>query len=142
MSYQIRRIDPFWMEHPLVKVLAAGGVVLALAGVLAKMTFLFAAGGIVAAVGILLATKPAISLSLAILGILGGLLTFVAFPNVQVADLSFPFKLLAAVVFSILYSVLMDAVVLVIALAYNLVGAIFGGISVDLEEGEPPSQGG
>ena len=51
--------------------------------------------------------------------------------------MSFPLKMLSTLLFTVFYTVLMDGVVLLICVLYNLfAGAIgLGGFSLDLEEG-------
>ena len=134
MSYQIKRIDPYWMTHPMVPILVAAGAVIALIGHQTDRNFIGIVGVVVMGVAVLVATKPVLSAVLGTLGVFGGLVTFVVLPNPQMVGMSLLLKLLSTLLFAALYMVLMDALVLAIAFLYNLFGAGLRGISLDLEE--------
>ncbi|MFH1726334.1 MAG: hypothetical protein ABII00_17120 [Elusimicrobiota bacterium] len=137
MSYRIRRVDPFWIAHPVVIGAAVIGVILALFGYWKDFVPLSIIGGIALAGGVLAATRPAISAVLGALGFLGGLITFIILPNPQLADLAWGWKLVSTLFFGLLYMVLMDALVLVVSALYNFFANTLnlGGIHLDIEEG-------
>ncbi|MFA6030645.1 MAG: hypothetical protein WC969_12380 [Elusimicrobiota bacterium] len=136
MSYNIRRIDPFWKASPVVLAVAIIGAVIAMFGYTKGNMLIAGVGALAMAVGVLLAAKPALSLVLGCLGLFGGLVTFVLMPNMQTADMSLPMKLLSTLLFTVLYMVLMDALVLVVAALYNFFGGTLGGITVEFEGGQ------
>lgn len=137
MSYRVRRIDPFWIAHPLVITAAVLGVVLAMFGYAKNQFLVSLIGAVLMGVGVLLAAKPAVSGVLGTLGLFGGFITFIILPNPQLADASFFWKLVSAFFFALLYMILMDALVLVVAALYNLFGNTLnlGGIQLEFEEG-------
>ena len=134
MSYQIKRIDPYWITHPMIPVLVAAGAVVALIGHLTDRNFVGILGIVVMGVAVLIATKPVLSAVLATLGVFGGLVTFVILPNPQMVGMTLVLKFLSTLLFAALYMVLMDALVLAIAFLYNLFGTGLRGVSLDLEE--------
>ena len=140
MSYRIRRIDPFWMPNLAVLATAGGGLVICLFGLSLANQLLTISGAVLLAGGVLVATKPAISAVMGTLGILGGLVTFLMKPDASLAGLPILWRLVSALFFSILYMVLMDALVLVVCSLYNLFGGTLnlGGIHMDIEDtGDP-----
>lgn len=141
MSYQVRRIDPYWMTHPMVPVLFAAGVVVAVIGQQADKAFIAIAGLVIAGAATLLGTKPIISAVLSALGLIGGLITFVILPQPQMVGMPVTMRLISTVLFSLLYMVLMDALVLVVAALYNFFGASLGGIHMEIEETAAPAEG-
>jgi len=140
MSYHIKRVDPYWMTHPAVGAGVVAGVALCCVGILAKQTVLVIAGFAITGVSVFLATKIAVSALLGTLGFFGGLATFILFPADKVADMSFMLRVLSTLLFMLLYTVLMDAVVLAASFFYNLFGAIWGGIYLDIEQAGPEGE--
>lgn len=139
MSYRVKRIDPYWMKNPVLPVVAVAGVLVALVAVQRGIFPVAIVGAVVGGLAVFLSTKPAVSAVLATLGLLGGLTTFLIVPNSQNAAMTIPLRLLSTILFTLFYTVLMDGVVLLIAVLYNLFsGAIgLGGLSLDMEdEGE------
>ncbi|OGR99475.1 MAG: hypothetical protein A2V88_04545 [Elusimicrobia bacterium RBG_16_66_12] len=139
MSYRVKRIDPYWMKNPILPIVAVAGVLVALVAVQRAMFPVAIGGAVVGGVAVFLSTKPAVSAVLATLGLLGGLTTFLIVPNSQNAAMTVPLRLLSTVLFTLFYTVLMDGVVLLIAVLYNLFSGVIGlgGLSLDLEdEGE------
>ena len=139
MSYRVKRIDPYWMKNPILPIVAVVGVLVALVAVQRGMFPVAVVGAVVGGLAVFLSTKPAVSAVLATLGLLGGLTTFLIVPNSQNAAMTIPLRLLSTILFTLFYTVLMDGVVLLIAVLYNLFsGAIgLGGLSLDMEdEGE------
>ena len=136
MSYRIRRIDPFWIAHPVVIAAAVVGMLLALGGYAKNNIALSIIGGVSMAGGVLAATKPAVSAVLGSLGFFGGLITFVILPNPQLADSPLFWKLVSTLFFALLYMVLMDALVLLVSALYNFFGnsVNLGGIHLEIEE--------
>lgn len=141
MSYRVKRIDPYWIRNPALPAAAVIGVGAALALISKGMVVPAILGAVVGGAAVILATKPAVTAVLGTLGLVGGLTTFIFVPNSQSADMSLALRLLSTVLFMLFYTVLMDGVVLLIAVLYNLfAGAIgLGGLSVELEdEGAEP----
>ena len=136
MSYRVRRIDPFWITNPILPVVAIVGAGAALALINRNAVMPAIAAAVVGGIAIILATQPAVSAVLGTLGLLGGLMTFVLVPNVQNASMALSMRLLSTLLFTLFYTVLMDGVVLLVAVLYNLFagGLGLGGLSFDLEE--------
>ena len=136
MSYRVKRIDPYWIKNPILPVVAVAGVLAALALVTRDMVPLAIVSAVVGGLAVILSTKPAVSAVLGTLGLIGGLTTFILVPNSQNAAMTLPLKLLSTILFTLFYTVLMDGVVLLISVLYNLfAGAIgLGGLSLDLED--------
>ena len=138
MSYEVKRINPFWHTHPMIPTAVAVGAILGLVGYRMSSAIISGIGGLVAAGAILFAARPVLSALLGTLGLLGGLAQFVVIPNMNSASMSMPMRLGAAVLFGLFYMVLMDALVLVVSVLYNLfAGAIgLGGLRLELESVE------
>jgi hypothetical protein len=141
MTQQLKRIDPYWHTHPMIPTGVAVGAILALIGYLKAATVLAAVGGGVAALAILFAARPVISAVLGTLGLAGGLLSFVVVPNLSAAGMSVPLKLVATLMFAVFYMVLMDALVLVLTVLYNLFSDTFGmsAVRLELEAADEPA---
>ena len=133
MAYRVRRIDPFWMANPLVIAAAAVGLVLALFGYSKGNAGLSIVGGVLLGIGVLVATKPAVTGVLATLGFFGGIVNFVVLPNAQLGGASLPWRLVSTAFFALLYTVLMEALVLVVAALYNLFAGSMNGGALELE---------
>jgi len=146
MAYQVRRIDPFWFRHPLIAALTIGGIALGLAGLAVQANASAAGvaapgygtpvyiGLILGGMGALLMTKPAVSAAVGCVALLGGISTFVLQPSASGEGLPLLSRIVAALVWWLVYTALMDAVVLLAASLYNLFALSFGGVTVDLEE--------
>ena len=133
MAYRVRRIDPFWMAHPAVIAAAVIGLVLALLGYSKGNPSLSIIGGVLLGIGVLVATKPAVTGVLATLGFFGGIVNFVVLPNAQLGGASLPWKLVSTLFFALLYTVLMEALVLVVAALYNLFAGSMNAGALELE---------
>lgn len=135
MSYQLKRINPFWHTHPMIPVGVVIGGILGLIGFQTQQVVVGGAGGLVAAAAVLFAARPVISALLGTLGVLGGIMQFVFLPNLNSAGMSLGMRWGAALLFGVFYMVLMDALVLVVSVLYNLfAGAIgLGGLRLELE---------
>lgn len=138
MSYRVRRIDPYWIKNPILPVVAVVGIGAALALIGRDMVMPAIGAAVVGGVAIILSTQPAVSAVLGTLGLLGGLMTFVLVPNSQNAAMAMSMRLLSTLLFTLFYTVLMDGVVLLVAVLYNLFagGLGLGGLSLDLGEDE------
>lgn len=136
MSYRVKRIDPYWVKNPVLPVAAAGGVLVALVAVQRGLFPAAVGGAVVGGLAVFLSTKPAVSAVMATLGLLGGLTTFLLVPNSQNAAMTIPLRLLSTLLFTLFYTVLMDGVVLLVAVLYNLFAGVvgLGGLSLDLED--------
>ena len=143
MSYQLKRIDPFWHTHPMIPTGVAIGAICALIGFVSNRTGVAILGAGITGVAIVAAARPVISALLGTLGLCGGLATFILVPtNLNTAGMSLPMKLVSTILFALFYMVLMDALVLVVSVLYNFFGSVIGlgGIKLDLvavEEAQP-----
>jgi len=138
MTQQVKRIDPYWHTHPMIPTGVAIGAILALIGYLKDKPVLFVAGLVIAGLAILFAARPVMSAVLGSLGLAGGLLSLVVVPNLSTAGMSLGLKLVAALMFAVVFMVLWDAIVLVLAALYNLYSHTLGlsGVRLDLETAE------
>ena len=139
MSYQLKRINPFWHTHPMIPTGVAVGMICGLVGYSSGKPIVLGFGGVVGGLAILFAARPAISALLATMGIFGGLATFVFFPrDVNAEAMNMGQKLLSTGLFALFYMVLMDALVLVVCVLYNLyAGTVgLGGIKLELDQAE------
>ena len=137
MSYRVKRIDPYGSKNPILSVVAVVGVAAALALMTREGSIIPAAvAGAVGGIAMMLCVAPAISAMLATLGFAGGLVQFFIVPNAQNATMTVPYKLLSTLLFTLFYAVLMDGVVLLVSVLYNLFagGAGLGGLSFELED--------
>lgn len=141
MTQKLKRIDPYWHSHPMIPTGVAIGAILALVGYLKSAFPIAVGGGVIAGLAILLATRPVLSAVLGTLGLAGGLLSFVVVPNLSAAGMSLGLKLVATLMFAIFYMVLMDALVLVLAVLYNLFSDTLGlsAVHLEFEAAEEPS---
>ncbi|HAH06521.1 MAG TPA: hypothetical protein DCM05_08345 [Elusimicrobia bacterium] len=140
MGYHVRRIDPFWKASPVVLTVAVIGALAAMFGYTRWVVdysraylVIMGIGALMMAAGVLLATKPAVSAILGCLGFLGGLITFVLMPNVNTVDMSMGMRMVSALMFTVLYMVLMDALILVVAALYNFFAGSLGGLLLEIE---------
>jgi hypothetical protein len=135
MSYRVKRIDPYWIKNPALPVVAAVGVLAALAFVNRGMFLPAVAGAVIGGIAVILATKPAVTAVMGTLGLLGGITTFILVPNSQNASMALGLKLISTLLFTLFYAVLMDGVVLLVSVLYNFFagGIGMGGLSLELE---------
>jgi hypothetical protein len=135
MTYQLKRIDPFWHRHPMVPTGVLIGGICAAVGFFANKPIVAIFGGVVAAIAILAGTRPVISALLATLGLLGGLVSFVFVPSLSNEGMTIPMRLVSTALFSVFYMVLMDGLVLVVASLYNFFSGVagLGGIRLELD---------
>lgn len=70
------------------------------------------------------------------LAILGGVVTFMVIPNLQLASMSFAQKLLSVGLYALLYVVITTAVLVFVAFIYNILTGVLGlrGVTFDIEE--------
>lgn len=136
MSYRVKRIDPFWIRNPILPVVAVIGVAVALVGVQQVKTPVAIAGAVIGGLAIFLSTRPAVSAVLGTLGLLGGIVTFLAVPSPSTLGMTMGLRLVSTLLFTVFYTVLMDGVVLLVAVLYNLFAGVvgLGGFSVELED--------
>ncbi len=133
MTQQLKRIDPYWHTHPMIPTAVAIGAILGLIGYVKGASVLAVVGGVVAALAIVFAARPVLSAVLGTLGLAGGLLSFVVVPNLSAAGMTMPLKLVATLMFAVFYMVLMDALILVLSVLYNLFSDTLGLSAVRLE---------
>jgi hypothetical protein len=71
-----------------------------------------------------------------VLALLGGAVTFVVVPNIQLAPMSAFQKLLSIGLYALLYVVITTAVLVFAAFVYNLLTGVLGlrGVTFDIEE--------
>lgn len=136
MSYRVKRIDPFWIKNPILPVVAIVGVLIALVGVQQVKTAVAIGGAVIGGLAIFLSTRPAVSAVLGTLGLLGGIVTFLAVPSPSTLGMTMGLRLVSTLLFTVFYTVLMDGVVLLVAVLYNLFAGVvgLGGFSVELED--------
>ena len=136
MSYRVKRIDPYWIKNPILPVVAVIGLAGGLALIAKDMTVPAIFSALVGGTAVILSTNPAVSAMVGTLGLLGGLMTFVFVPNASNAAMTLPLRLLSTLLFTLFYVVLMDGVVLLVAVLYNLFSGVvgLGGLSLDLED--------
>ncbi|MBI5631047.1 MAG: hypothetical protein HY921_09200 [Elusimicrobia bacterium] len=135
MSYQVKRIDPFWHTHPMIPTAVAIGLMCGVAGYLRQLLPVTIGGVAIAALAIFFAARPALSALFATMGFLGGAVKFLLIPAIDVVSMSLKLKILSMLIFVLFYMVLMNALVLVVAVLYNLyAGALgWGGVRLELE---------
>src|SRR5262245_40151640 len=126
MSYQLKRINPFWLTHPMIPTGVAVGAICGVIGYVTQRFPIALIGGGVAGVAVFLAARPVVSSVCGLLGLLGGMVRFVLIPDVNLVGMSPAMRLVSALLFALFYMVLMDALVLVIAVLYNLFAGVFG----------------
>ncbi len=70
------------------------------------------------------------------LAILGGVITFMVVPNIQLVSMSFMQKLLSIGLYALVYVVIATAVLVFVAFVYNILTGVLGlrGVTVDIEE--------
>lgn len=70
------------------------------------------------------------------LALLGGVVTFMVVPNLQLAPMTFMQKVLSAGLYALLYVVITTAVLVFTAFVYNFFTNVLGlrGVSLDIEE--------
>lgn len=138
MAYHVKRIDPYWHTNPIILGVLALGAVLGLLGYRTEQLALAAVGAVLVGVSVFLLTKTAVSAVVCCLGLLGGLVTFILVPNPQLGNMGLGWRFLSTGIFALLYMVLMDAFLLVLAALYNFFGGTvgLGGLQIDLETGE------
>lgn len=143
MSYQLKRINPFWHTHPLIPVAVAIGGILGAAAYATGKTNLALVGAVVAGLGVLAGARPVVSAVLLTLGLFGGAVTFLLVPNPNTVGMSMGMRAVSTVLFAAFYMVLMDGLVLVISVLYNLfAGALgMGGIRLEFEEAAEEAEG-
>ncbi len=141
MAYQLKRVDPFWHTHPMIPTAVVIGGILGFIGYARQSMPIAVVGGAVAALALFFAARPSVSLVLATVGFLGGLVQYVVAPGLNASTLTLLEKIFSIAFYTVFYAALMDAVVLVLAVLYNFyAGAVgFGGIRVELDtvEDEP-----
>jgi hypothetical protein len=142
MSHQIKRIDVVRSGNPVFVGVAIVGLALAFVGFKTQRLYVMALGGLLYAAAVLLMAKPVISTLLAILGVGGGMLTFFLLPNPEMAGTPFTTRLLATVLFSVLYLALMDTLILIASFLYNMLveNVGMGGIRMELSEDEAAAE--
>lgn len=144
MSYRIKRIDPYWIKNPVLPAVAVIGVLAGLVLVGMGMVLPAVIAGVIGGAAVVLATAPAATATMAAVGLLFGSTTFLLYPNPENASMSLPMKLLATVCFMLFYAVVMDGLILLFAVLYNLFSSVvgLGGIGLDLEVEEEAPEGG
>lgn len=134
MAYQLKRINPFWHANPILAVVVVIGAICAAVGLQSGKPIIAGIGGVLAGLAILFAARPVLSALLGALGLLGGLVTFVIVPNTNAQGLGIGMKLLSTGLFAVFYMVLMNALVLVISVLYNLFAVALGGLRFELDQ--------
>ena len=135
MAYQLKRINPFWHTHPMIPTGVAIGGILGLVGFVTGKALVGGAGAFIAGAAILAATRPAFSALFLTLGLFGGVIRFALQPDLNAATLSPLLRWGAALAFGVFYMILMDALLLVVAVLYNLYTGVIGlsGLRLELD---------
>jgi hypothetical protein len=135
MNYRVRRIDPYWLSHPVLPVVAIVGVLAGLFFASSAMLWPAVAGGVVGGIAILLEVKPGITAVMSVFGLVGGLTTFIFAPQPEIQAMAPWLRAVSVIFFVAFYTVLMDGIVLFISVLYNLFAGPVGleGISIELE---------
>ena len=70
------------------------------------------------------------------LALLGGVVTFMVVPNMQLAPMGFGQKLLSVFLYSLLYVIITTAVMVFAAFVYNIFSGVLGlrGVTLEIEE--------
>ena len=133
MNYQVKRLDFTWLLNTGTMVGVVIGMVVSLVGYRSNNLLLMGAGGVVFGGAIVAITRPVLSGLLAILGLFGGLLTFFLVPNPEVVNMPLGTRMMAAILFTALYTVLMDTLLVVGSLLYNVLTRTVGLQGIVLE---------
>ena len=133
MNYQVKRLDFTWLLNTGTMVGVVIGMIVSLVGYRSNNLLLMGAGGVVFGGAIVAITRPVLSGLLAILGLFGGLLTFFLVPNPEVVNMPLGTRMMAAILFTALYTVLMDTLLVVGSLLYNVLTRTVGLQGIVLE---------
>ncbi len=136
MNYQLKRLNPYWHNHPMIPTGVAIGVICSAMGFFAQKPVIEIIGAAIAGLAVFSGVRPVFSLLFCLIGLFGGLSTFIIAPGLNASSLSAPLKIVSILLFTAFYAVLMDAMLLVIAVLYNfLVGpAGLSGLHLELAE--------
>lgn len=136
MNYHLKRLNPYWHNHPMIPTGVAVGVICAAMGFFAHKPIVEVIGVGLAGVAIFAGVRPVFSLLFSLIGLFGGVSTFLIAPGLNAESLNVPLKLVSILLFTAFYAALMDAMLLVVAVLYNfLVGpAGLSGLHLELSE--------
>jgi len=136
MSYQLRRFDLLRSSHPGFIGLAVAGLAVALVGVKMKSLAVMGVGGFLYTIAVCALQKPVLTVMLGILGAGGGVITFFAMPGQEMQGATFSQRLIALVLFIVLYLDLMGTLLMLGAYLYNLLVQTvgLGGIKIEIAE--------
>ncbi|MBI5883479.1 MAG: hypothetical protein HZB91_10300 [Elusimicrobia bacterium] len=148
MTYQIRRINPYWHSNPLLLGAIALGVIVGVIGIRIEASFM---RGLVVALGCLMAgssvlamARPVLSAFFATLGLIGGLFVFLRPGSPYAASMVLWQKFLSTALFVFFYTILWDSLALVAVALYNFFSDTvgLGGVKLDLESDETSGEAG
>lgn len=130
---RLTRVDPFWFRHPGLGAAAVAGGLVAFAGLERGNLAIAGTGGVVFGAAVLLATKPSISAVFAVFGLVGGTASFLLSSRPGVSPL---LRLLSTAAYGLLYTVILDAMVIGAAFLYNFFTGKLGleAVSVETED--------
>ena len=142
MTYQLRRLDLLRSGAPVLIGLAVVGLAVGLVGFKIQKLLVMGIGAFVYALAIILLAKPVVSVLLALLGLGGGILTFFLLPNPEMMGQPVTTRLLATILFSVLYLALMETLLLIGAFIYNMLVQTLGltGVHLELAAEEAPAE--
>lgn len=142
MIYQVKRIDPYWFKHPVLSVIIFLGFVAALAAGFADKQKIAIAAGCIAGVAVIVSTRPAITGTVILVGLLNGLMTFVISPNAANIGLKVWERAMSVVFYALFYGVIAGGAVILLAAIYNFFAAISpqGGFGLELEDASGAEQ--
>jgi hypothetical protein len=138
MNYRVRRLDPYWLTNPVLPIVAVIGVLAALALINSGQVAASIAAASVGGVAILLMTQTGISAVMAVFGLMNALNLYIFFPrSIDIATMSPLMRGVSTVVFTVVFTVLMDGIILFVSVLYNLFAGVvgLGGLSIELEAG-------
>jgi hypothetical protein len=138
MNYHLKRINPYWHNHPMIPTGVVVGVICAAMGFAAQRPAIEIVGVSIAGLSLFVAVKPVFSILFSLIGLFGGISTFLIAPGLNADSLTPPLKFISILLFTAFYAALMDAMLLVVAVIYNfLVGpGGLSGLHLELSEAE------
>jgi hypothetical protein len=136
MNYQLKRLNPYWHNHPMIPTGVAIGIICAAMGFFAHKPIIEVIGIAISGLAVFFGVRPVFSLLFCLIGLFGGLSTFIIAPGLNASSLNAPLKIVSILLFTAFYAALMDAMLLVVAVLYNLLVGPAGlsGLHLELAE--------
>ena len=140
MNYQLKRLNPYWHNHPMIPTGVAIGIICAAMGFFAQKPVIEVIGVAISGLAVFFGVRPLFSALFSLIGVFGGLSTFIIAPGLNASTLSAPLKVVSILLFTAFYMALMDAMLLVIAVVYNFLVGPAGMSGLHLEFAEAPEE--